>query len=178
MKLYSLCGVERTGLLRESALIIHIKPVEHLKAKSFMQTFLKRFFLLFLWWGMTFYNAKWIKWKILDALLFALLYYCLLLASVTAEAGGARGPNGGNQRLFIGVEAGFVCWGLFKRNGIEQGWGYDSNHILQHETFYNGTAIYHSVLYENERSCWYFLFLYGTWCTQTKWSGAGFTKCY
>ncbi len=48
MKLYSLCGVERTGLLRENALIIHMKPVEHLKAKSFMQTFLKRIFLLFL----------------------------------------------------------------------------------------------------------------------------------
>lgn len=98
---------------------------------------------------MTIYDAKWIKWKILDALLFALLYYCLLLASVTAEVGGAGGPNGGNQRLFIGVGAEFVCWGLFKRNGIGQ--GYDLNNLLQHDTFYNGTAIYHSVLYESER---------------------------
>lgn len=47
MKPYSLCGVESTGILRESTLIIHIKPVEHLKAKSFMQTFLKRIFVSF-----------------------------------------------------------------------------------------------------------------------------------
>lgn len=83
MKPYSLCGVERTGLLRESALIIHIKPVEHLKAKSFMQTFLKRIFssFFFLWWARTFYDAKWIKWKRLDVLLFLFVYYCALRPS-------------------------------------------------------------------------------------------------
>lgn len=64
---------------------------------------------------MTFYDAKWIKWKILDALLFALLYYWLLLASVTAVAGGAGGPNGGNQRLFVGVGGQDLCVGGYLR---------------------------------------------------------------
>jgi len=99
MKPYSLCGVERTGLLRESALIIHIKPVERLKAKSFMQTFLKRIFSFFF---MT-----------LNGLSVKGLMYCCLCLDIIAYY--VAGLNAGIHRLLVGVRD-------ILDEGIGKGW--------------------------------------------------------